>query len=87
MAGAYQSGLKIGREPDSDLRVAGHDNHPLSAFTCPPLTTVSQNYGEIGRRALDLLFARIGVANGRDDEMPPDGCILLNAELVLRKSA
>ena len=87
MAGAFQAGLKVGREPDCNLRVAGHDNHPLSAFTCPPLTTVSQNYGEIGRRALDLLFERIGVTDGRDGETPADGCILLNAELVLRKSA
>ena len=87
MAAAFQAGLKIGIEPDCDIRVAGHDNHSLSAYTCPPLTTVSQNYGEMGRCALDLLFQQIGIAVGHEVELPPNGCILLTAEIVLRKSA
>ena len=87
MAAAYQAGMKIGLETGRHLRVAGHDNHPLSAYTCPPLTTVSQDYGEMGRRALDLLFQQIGFATGHEIELPSNGRILLSAELVLRKSA
>ena len=87
MAAAYQAGLKVGIDAGCDIRVAGHDNHSLSAYTCPPLTTIAQNYNEIGRRALDLLFRQVGVASGRDEDLPADGCILLNAEIVLRKSA
>lgn len=30
MAAAYQRRMRIGREPGCDLRVAGHDDHPLS---------------------------------------------------------
>jgi DNA-binding LacI/PurR family transcriptional regulator len=59
----------------------------LSAYTCPPLTTISQNYNEIGRRALDLLFREIGITSGPDTDLPEDRCILLSAEIVLRKSA
>ena len=87
MAAAYQAGLKVGIEAGADLRVAGHDNHPLSAYTCPPLTTISQNYNEIGRRALDLLFREIGITTAKDTDLPEDRCILLSAEIVLRKSA
>jgi DNA-binding LacI/PurR family transcriptional regulator len=65
LAAAYQGGLKVGRGDDCDLRIAGHDDHPLSRYTCPPLTTVAQNYNEIGRIAIELLLHKI---NARFDE-------------------
>ena len=85
LAAMCQSGMKVGREPDCDFRVAGHDNQRLSAFTCPPLTTVSQDCDEMGRVALKMLLARIDsddVAGRASDER-----VLLNGALVLRKSA
>ena len=81
----YQAGKRVGYAPDCDFRVAGHDNQRLSAYTCPPLTTVSQDSEEMGRIALKMLFDRIGggetAGGGRDER------VLLNAELVLRTSA
>jgi DNA-binding LacI/PurR family transcriptional regulator len=85
LAACYQSGVAVGRGDDAQLRVAGHDNQPLSAMTCPPLTTVSQNYDAIGRIATEVLFAKLG-----ESDMPPElnsNEALLNAELVLRESA
>jgi len=85
LAACYQAGVKVGRGSDCQLRVAGHDNHPLSAFTCPPLTTVSQNYEDIGRIATGILLAKLG-----ESDMPSelvDNQALLNGELVLRESA
>jgi DNA-binding LacI/PurR family transcriptional regulator len=85
LAACYQAGVKVGRGSDCRLRVAGHDNQPLSAFTCPPLTTVSQNYDDIGRIATEILLAKLGAS-----DMPAeliDNQALLNAELVLRESA
>ncbi|EJZ16518.1 substrate-binding domain-containing protein, partial [Rhizobium sp. Pop5] len=67
-----------------DLRVAGHDDHPLSRYACPPITTVAQNYNEIGRLAIELLLDRLGESEG---PAAPAGRILLNAELMLRTSA
>jgi len=85
LAACFQAGLRIGH--GLDIRVAGHDDQPLSRYTCPPLTTVAQNTGEIGRLAIDLLFQKMG----DDVPAPPaaDGSerILLNAELMLRSSA
>jgi DNA-binding LacI/PurR family transcriptional regulator len=85
ISAAYQLGLKVGHGSDCDLRVAGHDDHPLSRYACPPLTTVAQNYNEIGRLAIELLLERL------DEKSPAakagSGRILLNAELMLRNSA
>ncbi|CAN7199680.1 LacI family transcriptional regulator [Phyllobacterium sp. LjRoot231] len=87
VAAAYQAGLKVGRGEDCDLRVAGHDDQPLSRYMCPPLTTVAQNYNEIGRLAIKLLFDKLGENDESKIEIPADQRILLNAEIMLRMSA
>jgi DNA-binding LacI/PurR family transcriptional regulator len=84
IAAAYQLGLKVGHGVDCDMRVAGHDDHPLSRYACPPITTVAQNYNEIGRLAIELLLERL---DEKSSAKPDGGRILLNAELMLRSSA
>jgi DNA-binding LacI/PurR family transcriptional regulator len=59
MAAAYQRGLKVGRGSDCDLRIAGHDDHPLSKYMCPPLTTVAQDYQKMASLSFELLLAKI----------------------------
>jgi DNA-binding LacI/PurR family transcriptional regulator len=83
IAAAWQRGLKVGHGADCDLRVAGHDDHPLSEYACPPITTVAQNYNEIGRLAIELLLRKLGETgqpSGKDQ-------ILLKSDLMLRQSA
>ncbi|MDV7145347.1 LacI family DNA-binding transcriptional regulator [Tropicimonas sp. TH_r6] len=41
------------------LRVAGHDDNPMSRFMTPSLTTVAQNFEAIGRSSFRLLLRRI----------------------------
>ena len=65
------------------LRVAGHDDHPWSRFTCPPLTTVAQDYGAITGRSVELLFDLI--EGGEAPAERPE--ILFDGRLVLRNSA
>ena len=83
IAAAYQKGLRVGHGPGCALRVAGHDDHPWSQFTCPPLTTVAQDYTAIAERSVELMFDLI---NG---EKPSGGRpeILFEGRLVLRSSA
>jgi DNA-binding LacI/PurR family transcriptional regulator len=81
LAAMYEAGLKVGFGQDCDFRVAGHDNQRLSAYTCPPLTTVSQNCDEMGRVALRMLFDCMDDPAGRKER------VLLDGALVLRKSA
>ncbi len=83
----WQAGMKIGRLKDCDIRVAGHDNNPLSEYTCPPLTTVAQDYNEIGRLAMELLFQTLGESVENKSVLPASQRILLNAEIKLRLSA
>lgn len=87
LAALHQAGKKVGITPDCDLRVAGHDNQPLSEYIWPPLTTVQQNTAEMGRRALDMLLARIDTAHAAGKPRPRGEHILVDGDLILRASA
>ncbi|MQT15115.1 LacI family DNA-binding transcriptional regulator [Segnochrobactrum spirostomi] len=89
IAAAYQLGLRVGHGSDCDLRVAGHDDHPLSQYACPPITTVAQNCDEIGRLAIKLLLQKLGeeASGGEAGAEPLQEQILLKSELMLRRSA
>jgi len=39
------------------MDVAGHDDHPLSQYACPPVTTVAQNDDEIDRLTIRMAGA------------------------------
>ena len=70
-------------EGPSRCRIAGHDDHPLSAFVYPGLTTVSQNTVQIGNAAVEQIIDLI--ENGK---RPGKGEIrLFEAELCIRESA
>jgi len=67
----------------SQCRVAGHDDHPLSAYVYPALTTVSRNTEKMGKAAVELMLDQI--ENGRTGRK---GVIrTFDAELRLRESA
>lgn len=84
LAAAYSQGVRVGIEPGCALRVAGHDDHPLSRFTCPALTTVAQDYQGLALRSLEMLFDRME-GRGGEGAGPEHG--LLEARLMMRASA
>ena len=57
---ATRHGLFRTPEGRRAIRIAGHDDHPLSRFMTPALTTVSQDRQAIGRAAMRLLIERMG---------------------------
>ncbi|WP_270728934.1 LacI family DNA-binding transcriptional regulator [Shimia sp. Alg240-R146] len=59
LSAAYQLGLRVGSGAESALRVAGHDDHPFSRYTCPTLTTIAQDYEAIARKSAQTLFGMI----------------------------
>jgi len=67
----------------STFRVAGHDDHPLSAYVYPALTTVSQNTDDIGKAAVEQIIDQI--ENGR--RVDKGVTRTFDAELRLRESA
>jgi DNA-binding LacI/PurR family transcriptional regulator len=83
LAAAYEKGLRVGRYGGCALRVAGHDDHPFARFTCPSLTTVSQNYAAIAEKSLQTLLARLESG----DERKSDEVTLFDGRLVMRESA
>lgn len=84
MSAAYQRGMKVGRDAASDLRVAGHDDHPLSEFTCPGLTTVAQDYVGLATKSIDLLLSE---AFSKDTLMLENSVTLFPSRLIMRASA
>lgn len=59
LSAAYEAGLRVGHGAGSALRIAGNDDHPFSRYTCPSLTTVSQNYTSIAARSVETMLGLI----------------------------
>lgn len=83
IAAAYQLQISVGREPSSQIRIAGHDDHPFSRFTSPSLTTIAQDYAAISSKSVEVLFDVIeagGDLGSREET-------LFEGKLVMRASA
>jgi DNA-binding LacI/PurR family transcriptional regulator len=83
LAAAYEMGLRVGVGEGCALRVAGHDDNPFSRFTCPSLTTMSQNYDDITGAGFDRLISIIAAG----DRPEVKASTLFDATLVMRASA
>ncbi|MEM5542382.1 LacI family DNA-binding transcriptional regulator [Sulfitobacter sp. AS92] len=83
LSAAYELGLRVGHGKDCVMRIAGQDDHPFSRYTCPPLTTIAQDYGAIANRAASTLF-RIIESETRLAEREET---LFEGKLVMRASA
>src|SRR4051812_29839358 len=68
-----------GRRVPEELSVVGFDDVPDSAYLWPALTTVRQEFGALGRRAVDLTVRAL-----RGEAAP--GAELIAPELVVRES-
>ncbi|MEU4605284.1 LacI family DNA-binding transcriptional regulator [Kribbella sp. NPDC023972] len=64
------------------VSVAGFDDIPEAEFFNPPLTTVQQDFGEVGRRSIEILLRRVesGEDPGYEQSVVP-------ARLVIRDSS
>ena len=71
---------EAGRSIPGDISVVGFDDIPEASYFTPPLTTVRQDFGELGRRGLELLVAHLEGGAGSGDR------VLVAPELVLRRS-
>src|SRR5262249_54122258 len=54
--GALRALHEAGRSVPRDVSVVGFDDIPEAPYFIPPLTTVRQDFDEMGRTALHLLF-------------------------------
>lgn len=57
--GVMHAARDFGRDIPADLSIVGFDDIPEAAHFCPPLTTVRQDFAELGRRCVARLVAEI----------------------------
>jgi DNA-binding LacI/PurR family transcriptional regulator len=79
--GLIQALHRAGRSVPGELSVVGFDDMPDAAYFWPPLTTVTQDFSEIGRNAIGLLLDRI-----EDRDGGAGGERLIPTRLVVRQS-
>ncbi len=83
LSAAYEHGYRVGIGHGHALRVAGHDDHPYTRFSCPSLTTVAQDYASItgGSMAALLSIIETGVRPAQKASHVFEGT------LIMRRSA
>ena len=69
-----------GREIPREVSIVGFDDIPEAQYFTPPLTTVRQDFGEMGRSSLRLLLELM-----QDTGQPPQR-VTIAPELVVRRS-
>ncbi len=70
-----EAGIRV----PQDVSVVGFDDQPEAAYFTPPLTTVRQDFRELGRRCVDVMLAQI-------EHGAPSGNTVMAPELVIRAS-
>lgn len=75
-----------GKRVPEDISVAGFDDIPEAAYFRPPLTTLRQDFSELGRRALDRLLCRIAGGQASAPTGSPGHSVPVMPELVIRAS-
>jgi DNA-binding LacI/PurR family transcriptional regulator len=71
---------EAGRRVPDDVSVVGFDDVPEAEYFTPPLTTVRQDFSEVGRRSLAALLARL------DEGGAPGERQIVPVQLVVRHS-
>ncbi|MEZ7173733.1 LacI family DNA-binding transcriptional regulator [Sporosarcina sp. OR05] len=77
--GAIQAGREKGFNIPNDLSVVGFDNTIIAEVYDPPLTTVSQPIGDMGKEIMDLTVAEIAGEKGKRK-------VILVPDLIVRRS-
>jgi DNA-binding LacI/PurR family transcriptional regulator len=83
LSAAFENGIRVGHAADCTMRIAGHDDHPFSRFTCPSLTTVSQDYEAIAARSVEAIMRLIDSGERAENRVVK----LFDGRLIMRGSA
>jgi DNA-binding LacI/PurR family transcriptional regulator len=77
--GVLRAMVEAGRRVPEDVSIVGFDDIPESGYLLPPLTTVRQNFEDLGRGALSLLVGALR-------ENRAEGITVIPPSLVVRAS-
>jgi DNA-binding LacI/PurR family transcriptional regulator len=81
--GIIHAAHDLGLSVPHDLSVVGFDDIPEAQFYTPPLTTVRQDFAEIGRRSLALMLEMMDADGDGDGPRSP---AMVVPELIRRAS-
>lgn len=70
-----------GRAVPGEISVVGFDDTPDAACYLPPLTTVHQDFAEVGRRTVQEVLRQI-----HERDIPRSGTDIVSTHLVVRSS-
>ena len=73
---------EAGRKVPEEVSVVGFDDMPDSGYFLPPLTTIRQDFAELGRLSLALLLEHMASNDG--EESPAH--VVVAPELIVRAS-
>lgn len=65
--GAYHALSDAGLDVPGDVSVVSFDDHPIASWMRPKLTTVALPHYELGRKAVEVLFAQMGEETGQGE--------------------
>ena len=77
--GILHASRELGRAVPEELSVIGFDDIPEAAHFSPPLSTIRQDFAEIGRRTVENLIAQL-------EGVEPPARSMVSPELVVRES-
>ena len=78
--GVLRALTECGRQVPGDVSIVGFDDIDESEYFTPPLTTVHQDFGEVGRRSMGLLLAQLETGQRLLER------VVVHPRLVLRQS-
>lgn len=79
--GAMKALHELGRDIPGDISIVGFDDMDEAGAFWPPLTTVRQDFSNVGRVAVEKLLAQI------DDPTKPAETTFISTQLIVRESS
>lgn len=77
--GVLRAVQEAGLQVPGDISVVGYDDQPEAEYFIPPLTTVKQDFEELGRRCMEAVLEQLGGQSGSEAQ-------ILNPRLVVRST-
>ncbi|MBT2584981.1 LacI family DNA-binding transcriptional regulator [Arthrobacter sp. ISL-95] len=75
--GVLRAVQEAGLHVPGDISVVGYDDQPEAEFFMPPLTTIKQDFEELGRRCMEAVLQQLDGDGGTGDQ-------IVNPRLVIR---